>query len=298
MTPITKVDAHHHLWTFAAVEHYPMLSAPPARRYFGEVAGLQHEFGLEQFAALATPCNVVKSVYVESGFAPPEQEVAFVHALAGTNPFPHAVIGRADLAAADLGHRLDSDQRYPRFRGLRLFVNWDEDPLFRSAARGDLLQNPAWIEGYAELGRRGLLAEVMAMPSQLLDLAKVAERHPGTRLVINHAGSPVGRTPAENAAWRVGLQALAGLPQVTIKISGLGMFDHDWTPERIAPVVLEIIDIFGAERCLFASNFPVDGLHATYAEIWAAFETITLDLPRADRMALFHDNAVRLYQLA
>ncbi|MFO1068919.1 MAG: amidohydrolase family protein [Geminicoccaceae bacterium] len=78
---------------------------------------------------------------------------------------------------------------------------------------------------------------------------------------------------------------------------GLGMVDHRWTVESIRPFVLETIAIFGTGRCLFASNFPVDSLFSDYATLWRAFATITADFSAAERTALFHDNAVRLYRL-
>ena len=177
-------------------------------------------------------------------------------------------------------------------------VNWDDDPMFRSVADPALLRNAAWRGGYAELGHRGLIAEVMALPAQLRDLAEAAAVAPQTTLVLNHTGMPLGRTEADRRAWREGMQALASLPNAFVKISGLGMIDHDWTSESIQPVVDEAIAAFGVGRCIFASNYPVDGLHASYAAIWAACEVITSSRSEQDRAALFHDNAERIYRLA
>jgi predicted TIM-barrel fold metal-dependent hydrolase len=93
------------------------------------------------------------------------------------------------------------------------------------------------------------------------------------------------------------MRTLAAAPNVAAKISGLNMFHHDWTLELIRPFVLDTIEIFGVERCLFASNFPVDKLHADYGAIWQAFDQITADFSEPERRALFHDNAAGFYRL-
>lgn len=294
---IAKVDAHHHLWSFPPT-HHPALSAPPVERFYGNTAGLQHNFDVQDFAALAAQQNVIRSVYIESHFVPAIEETRFMDAIAETGPFPHAIIGSIDPASTDIDAQIDIHLQSTRFRGVRLTVNWDADPLFRSARQDGLLHDPAWQRGYARLGERGLSVEMMAMPSQLSELARLASASPGTTLIVGHCGLPARRTQDEDDAWRDGMRALAALPHVLVKISGLGMVDHRWTTESIAPLVRYLIDVFGAERCMFGSNFPVDGLHASYADIWTAFEEITSGLSSSDRAALFSETAMRVYRMS
>jgi len=97
--------------------------------------------------------------------------------------------------------------------------------------------------------------------------------------------------------WRDGMRGLAACANVNVKISGLGMFDHVWTAESIRPYVLETIATFGVERCMFASNFPVDRLHGSYRAIWEAFARITAGTSAAEQAALFRENARRIYRL-
>jgi predicted TIM-barrel fold metal-dependent hydrolase len=99
------------------------------------------------------------------------------------------------------------------------------------------------------------------------------------------------------AGWRKGMRELASCPNVAVKISGLGMTDHKWTMESIRPFVLETIEIFDVERCLFASNFPVDKLFGDYRSLWSAYDEITRKFSVGERSALFHDNALRVYRL-
>jgi predicted TIM-barrel fold metal-dependent hydrolase len=93
------------------------------------------------------------------------------------------------------------------------------------------------------------------------------------------------------------MAALAECPNAAVKISGLGRPGKPWTVEANGPVVRDAIEIFGAERCMFASNFPVDGLCATFDAIYSGFKEIVRDLPEADQRRLFHGNAVRIYRL-
>jgi predicted TIM-barrel fold metal-dependent hydrolase len=98
-------------------------------------------------------------------------------------------------------------------------------------------------------------------------------------------------------AWREGMRALAACPNVAVKISGLAMFDHQWSVESFRPYVLETIDTFGCERAMFASNFPVDRLFATYEGLWNAYLSIVQDLSDTEIDALVKSNAERIYRI-
>ncbi|MEO5641245.1 MAG: amidohydrolase family protein [Sphingomicrobium sp.] len=293
---IEKLDAHHHLWSVGS-PHYPMMGAPDTDRYIGNTGRLKHEFGAVEYKALAATRNVTRSVYVESAFVPHLEETAFVQAIADEHGFPSAIISRADLASPDLSRDLDIHMRSALFRGLRLMANWDEDPAYRGTPDPHLLDDPAWRRGYAELGERGLVAEVMVFPRQLTALARLAEELPDTRLVIGHGGIPLARTAAEVKQWHDGMAALARLPHLDVKISGLGMADHRWTLDGIRPLVERLIALFGPSRAMFASNWPVDALYSSWDMLWDAFDTITADLPEPDRAALFRGTAMRVYSI-
>lgn len=293
---IEKVDAHHHLWSLGSA-HYPLLTAPPIERFLGNTGRLRHEFGIDEFLRLARAQNVTGSVYVESHFEPAIEETAFVQAIADAHGFPHAIVGRVDLTSEDLGAALDVHMQSPLFCGIRIMVGADPDPKYNAAAEG-IMTTSAWRAGYREVGQRGLIAEVMAYPNQLANLADIAAEAPETPLVVGHAGMPLRRSAREHDIWVDGLSRLAAQPQVSVKISGLGMTDHGWTEDTIRPIVTHIIAQFTPARCMFASNFPVDGIHASYDRVWEAFDNITRGLPDADRTLLFRDTARRLYKIA
>ena len=130
-----------------------------------------------------------------------------------------------------------------------------------------------------------------------LAAARLAADFPRQLFVLNHCGSPVDRTSDGLRAWRQGLAALAANPNVRIKISDLVAYDHDWTLSSLAMVVEACLDSFGPGRAMFASDFPVAGLHATFDEVWDAFKAITAALSPDEQRALFFGTAADTYGL-
>ena len=136
--------------------------------------------------------------------------------------------------------------------------------------------------------------DLQVYPPQMGDAVALAQTHPDTSIILCHTGMPLDRDPDSLKLWRDGMKALAAQPNVTVKISGLGMFDHSWSVDSIRPYVLETIDHFGTERCMFGSNFPVDKLYSSFAAIYDAFKDITSGFSRAEQEALFAGNAERV----
>ena len=120
---------------------------------------------------------------------------------------------------------------------------------------------------------------------------------PDLQFILNHAGMPHGQGPEAFERWRRGMAKLAEAPNIAVKISGLGMLHHGATAEAIRPFVLEALAAFGAGRCMFASNFPVDKLRGGYGDLWAAYRAATADLGEDERRRLFHDTAARVYRI-
>jgi predicted TIM-barrel fold metal-dependent hydrolase len=157
--------------------------------------------------------------------------------------------------------------------------------------------DPAWRAGYALLAQHSLSFDLQTPYWHLGEAADLARAFPGTPIILNHTGLPADRSAAGLAAWRLGMERLAAEPNAVVKISGLGQPTRRWTVEANRSIVLDTIAIFGVDRCLFASNFPVDRLVADLDTIFGGFKAIVGGFPRADRVKLFHDNAVRLYRL-
>ena len=143
-------------------------------------------------------------------------------------------------------------------------------------------------------GGYDLAFDMMIYSGQLGDALDLASALPDTQIIVNHTGSPADRDDDAIAAWRSGMSALAGAANVAVKISDLGAYDHNWTTESTRPFIRHTIDAFGTERCMFASDFPVAGLHGGADAVYSSFKTIVVDFPETEQRALFHDNAAPL----
>jgi predicted TIM-barrel fold metal-dependent hydrolase len=147
------------------------------------------------------------------------------------------------------------------------------------------------------LAKYGLSFDLQCYPAQMVGLAPLIARHPDVPVIINHLGMPVIGDPDGIAQWRAGLETLAALPHVAIKLSGLGFIDRAWTLDSVRPFLLAAIELFGTHRCLFASDTPTDTLFAPIDRTMAAFHAIAADFSDDEQRDLFARNANRLYRL-
>jgi predicted TIM-barrel fold metal-dependent hydrolase len=295
------VDAHHHLWDLEA-NSYPWLK-PETRHPAGDLAPICKSYLLADFLEDARNLELVKSVHVQAEIdrADPARETAWLQRIAdtpGSGGFPHGIVAFADPADPKVEAMLEAHAGYPNVRGIRFLLNYEAGaPLYCATSRGDWLTDRQWRQGYALLQKYQLSFDLQIFWQQMTDAADLARAFPDIQLILNHTGMPRSRAPDYVANWRQGMRKLAEAPNVAAKISGLAMFHHGWTPEVIRPFVLDTIEIFGVERCMFASNFPVDKLQSSYDTLWNAFDRITADFSQDERRRLFHDNAVRYYRL-
>jgi predicted TIM-barrel fold metal-dependent hydrolase len=285
------VDAHHHLWDLDR-NLYPWLRAEPdPDAWVGDVTPIRRSYLVDEYVAEATACGVVRSVHVQAEWDPadPVGESRWLQRVADRHGFPHAIVGAARLEDPRVDEVLEGHLGFANVRGIRQMLDRDEG--LGLMARGD------WRRGLSRLAGYGLSFDLQVNPDQLAAAADLARSDPDLVLVLNHCGMPRDRSSAGFDLWRRGLRRLAEQPNVFAKISGLGMFDHAWTAESVRPLVEELFGSFGVARCVFASNFPVDKLYGSYAELVDAMTTLAAGLSPAERQAFFHDNAVRVYRL-
>ena len=290
------VDAHHHIWRMADL---PWLSGPPVPRIFGEYDAIRRDYSIEEYVAEATRAGVVQSVYVQTNWPPVRavEEVAWVQSVADRHGFPHAIVGFADLAAPDVEATIDALCAFPGLRGVRQQLHWHVDRRFRFAERPDLVNDPAWRRGLAAVGRRGLLFELQVFAGQMADSARLARDFPDLPLVLMHAGMLEDRSPAGWTHWREGMHALAACPNIVVKLSALGTFVRACAMDLWRPVIEETVAMFGPERCMFGSNFPVEKLWTSYADIVAVTAACLAHLGERDQAAIWRDTAARVYRL-
>jgi predicted TIM-barrel fold metal-dependent hydrolase len=292
------VDPHVHLWDTERVS-YPWL-AKPGMAYSGDNRLLPQNHDVVAFLRSAGDTAVLMTVNIEAIPADPLAEVHWLQSLADTPEnlgHPHGIVASADLSRPDAPQVLEQLSVYPNVRGIRQILNVHKDSRYNYVARNYLLERQ-WRANLQELVRRGWSFDLQIYPSQVPTALEVVGTNESLSFIINHAGMFVDRdSPQGYREWRDGLHRLAARPNTALKLSGFAMFDHHWTVESFRPYVLEAIDAFGTERCMFASNFPIDGLHASYGALWSAYAQIVGGMSAGERENLFVNNAIKYYRL-
>jgi predicted TIM-barrel fold metal-dependent hydrolase len=269
------------------------------KRFFGDPTPIQKNYLVADLLADAQDYELAASVHIQVGVAPDDelQETAWLQDISDSQGLPTALIPFCDLSDRNASLRLDAQRNYSGVRGVRQIVGRSDEE-DATTGSGSLLDDPVWREHLALLGDLELSFDLQMTPGQASRAAEALAIASATQVAICHCGSPWDQTATGLASWRRGMRILAELPNVSCKISGLGMFDHDWTVDSIRPIVESCIEMFGADRCMFGSNFPVDKLHASYQRIWQAFETICSGMSQSDQERLFGGTARDFYRIA
>ena len=300
--PVALVDAHHHLWQLDAGAHYPWLQEQydPARFMFGDYAALCRNFGVDDYRLAAQGAPVVASVHVEAERARDEAlaETRWLHEVAAAHGVPSAIVAWVDLLADDADERLAEQAAWPRVRGVRFKPRTAASPDAIIDGTSATLRDPRWPAALERLAAHGLSWDLRVPFWHLGDAAALLDDAPGVDVVLEHAGLPWDRSDAGLACWRRGMEGLAALPSVTVKISELGLRDAVWNDADNARIIRDTIAIFGWQRCLFASNFPVAGLRVSYPALLRTFAAAMTDLDEVARRAIWHDNAMRVYRIS
>jgi predicted TIM-barrel fold metal-dependent hydrolase len=295
--PKAIIDAHHHIWDLA--NDIPWLKHKRVPFRYGDYSTICHNYMPADYRADTAGWPVTGSVYVEAEWnrASAAQESRWVAAIAAQTGVPSAMVAWCDLASANAGELLSSYTSIPIVRGIRHKPAAVSSPADARRGTAGSMDDPAWRKGYALLAQTGLTYDLQT-PWWHLDAASdLARDFPDTHIIINHTGLPADRSPDALAAWRKALEIAAAQPNVAIKISGLGQPGRPWTAEANAPVIRDAIAIFGIDRAMFASNFPVDKLMSDFDTILSGFLIATADCTEVERDKLFHDNAARFYRL-
>jgi len=312
-------DPHHHLWDFrpepAAYQRYLLPDLAEDLRSGHHVR--------------STVFIEVKTRYRADG---PEEmrpvgEVAFVEGLATESA--RGTYGRAQVAAAIIGYAdlkrgeqvapvLEAMQAASpaRFRGIRHAVGWDPSPELANRDIQGVLSSDHYRAGARVLASMGLCLENSLYHPQLAELAAFARAVPDLTIILNHLGGLVRIGPYANRdddvlpAWRRGIAAVAACPNVMMKLGGVGQhrFGFNWHARAqpigseelataLAPLMHYCLAQFGPERCMFESNFPVDKVSYSYNVVYNAFKRLSTGYSAAERAAMFHDTAARVYRI-
>lgn len=290
------VDAHHHFWE-PRLGRQPWLRdgvAIPFR--YGNYEAIKRDYLPPDLLNDAAGLDIVGSVTMETEWeeADPVGEIEYVEGIADRFGLPTAAVAHASLQDATVDETLEALAAHDIVRAVRHKPGQAAGP---DRVRPTLLSDRAWQRGFAALAAHGLGFELQTAWWHLDEAGELFARHPETPVVVNHAALPSDRSPDALAAWRAAIGRIARLPQVSMKISGIGLPGVRWTAENNRPIVEGVTDAFGTDRIMFASNFPVDSLCGSYQDIYGGFLDLTAGWSRTEQLAAFAGNAVRTYRL-
>jgi predicted TIM-barrel fold metal-dependent hydrolase len=296
---IRIIDPHHHLWDLTHHEYKWLQRRPPEEGPDGDITPIAHDYFIADYLADTSAYELVKSVHVEAGWSGPDPvaETQWLQSIADVHGFPQGIVAYAALNESNVEHVLAGHRQYANTRGIRQILNWHSDPGKTYLSRPDLMQDSAWLRGFALLDKYRLRFDLQLYPTQMADAAELAAKHPDQPIILNHMGMPVDRDGEAVELWRRGMGLLAARENVSVKISGPFIGNRSWTVASLRPFVLETIELFGVDRVMLASNFPVDKLYRSFTAMYGAFEEVLAAFPAVERHAMFYANAERLYGL-
>jgi predicted TIM-barrel fold metal-dependent hydrolase len=290
------IDAHHHIWR---QKDLPWLLGPEQPRIFGPYRAIMRDYPLAEFAADTAGTGITKSVYVQANWAPnwAADEVAWVQSVADAGGMIAGIVGYADFTKPDLPAQLDRLKPYPLMRGIRQQFHWHENPLYRFAAHPDLCRDATVQANVARLTDYGWSFDLQVFAGQMAGAAELARACPQVTFILQHAGMKEDTSPAGHTAWAEGMKRLADCPNVVTKLSAFGTFIHRNDPAFIAEMIETTEGIFGADRCMFGSNFPIEKLWTSYTQLFHAIQDGAKSLSKKKQSAIFTDTAARVYRL-
>ena len=291
------VDAHVHLFD-RDLHRWLTNEKPPT--FEGDWTPIIGDYTLDAYLSDvgASMAQLLGFVHIEAGAHDPHQEAAAVERLAGKAAVPVSIVGGVDLSkpSAQVQGDLDALMRTPSLHGVRQILNTHVDPLY-NYVDVEYMDHPTWLANLGLLAGRGLSFDMQLYPTQFGRALQVIDANPNVVFIIDHAGMWADRHYTGWRQWRSGLAEIGKRDNVAVKISGLVSLDHNWTMNSLKPIMYTCLESFGIERCMLATNFPVDKLHSTYDELTGAYISAAEGLPDDEQDALFATNAQRYYHL-
>jgi predicted TIM-barrel fold metal-dependent hydrolase len=293
---LTVVDSHHHVWD-PTRHYYPWLcDEPPIAFRYGDYRAIRRPYLPPDYRADAAPYVIEKSVYVEAEWDPadPVGEMRFIDGLRREHGLPTVAVAQAWLDAPDAAAVLEQQAAFAFVRSVRHKPRANRSPT--DGAPGGMT-DARWRTGFAQLARNGLRFDLQTPWWHLAEATRLAGDFADTQIILNHAGLPADRSVEGLGGWTKAMRSFAACPNVAVKISGIGQPGQAWTVAANGAIVRTVIELFGPARCMFASNFPVDSVCASFATIFDGFREIVRDFSALEQRAMFRDNAVRLYAM-
>ncbi|MEM8837798.1 MAG: amidohydrolase family protein [Pseudomonadota bacterium] len=287
------IDAHHHIWRQADL---PWLLGPERPRIFGPYSAIKRDYPLEEYLNDIKGTGIDGSVYVQANWAPnwAVDEAQWVADEAERAGFPMAIVAFADMTRKDTRKTLERLKAVPGVRGIRHQFHWHENPLYRFATHPNLCEDETVIANIKSLADYDFSFDLQVFANQMPGAATLAKSAPGVTFILQHAGMYEDPSKEGRKNWLDGMKALAACENVVCKISGLGTFKRELDPTHIKDQVTTALKLFGPERCLFGSNFPIEKIWTPFHDL---FEAVKAAVPKKHHQSVFTETAARIYRV-
>jgi predicted TIM-barrel fold metal-dependent hydrolase len=295
---IAVVDCHHHLWDLDAHPDYPWLQqagaadAPPDAR-------LPRTYAAADYLRDMESVDLIACVHVEAGWrrSDPCSETAWLATQIASHGCPSVAVAYADLTADDVEAVLAKHSEFGFVRGIRMRLAETHRALLALRPDDNPMVDPRWRSGFARLKRYGFSFELQVAPPIMADAAALADAFPDTLIIISHLGFPMDRSADGSAAWRRALAELARRENVVVKLSGLAMMGLWPSQQNIADVVDHAVAVFGPNRVMFGTNYPVDLKNLNAEAHLRRHLELVAKFSAAEAAAMLGGNAVWVYRL-
>ena len=296
------VDAHHHIWIPEQVDPdlgYGWLRDIGSMKPFGDPTNIQRDYPWTEYINESAHHDVIASVYVQcdGAIADPVKETAWVQSVIDRPANQFGIVGLVNLAGEHAQSHIEAQCQFESFKGIRQILSYlDHEPQLCFSAE-HFLRNARWQEQFALIAENGLSFDLQLYPEQMQEAADFLSRYPSVPIVIDHLGSPYDQTAKGMSLWQDGIGILSQLNNVSIKLSGFGMFDKHWSNQTLQSIVDCLLINFGPERMMYGSNFPVDKLMATFDDTVLGIVRCIESAGEEAVSAVFQETAKRFYHL-
>eukprot|EP01084_Bolivina_argentea_P277687 474180_1 len=290
-------DPHHHLWnpsTNSWINQKHRLKTVPVIKSLENYS----YYGIDQFLSESKKYKLDSCVYLQCGYNDNIKEVEAMQSLYDKYGFPNGIIGYANLQSDNIEYILKKQMKYKNFRGIRPTIKYHQIyEQRRSAPNANIMMSPTFHNGLQLMSKYNLILELHLYPSQLKYASIIACSYPKLKMIINHCAYPLNEDIEEY--WNKGMELMSKCKNVFVKLSGWCIFDEHFNHDSMKYIIKKIVDLFGVNKCMFASNFPVDKPYGHYDMYWDLYIKILQELgfteTQIDKM--IHKNAIKIYKL-
>lgn len=293
-------DAHQHLWDYKFKYSHGWLNSN-SHPWTGDWSMLASSYLIEDYKSDIKNQNIDKSVHVEAEWNDDPGawgETIWLDQISKSHGFPNSIVGHLNLMNDNVEHiinkHLESSDLFNGIRHNQFNHDFDKDFIFSNI---NMLQSEKWMKNFKLLNKYNLSFDLGCFYNQLFDASIIAKDNSETKIILNHVGQPIKREVSEFDRWREGIKQISQNRNVYCKLSGVTMTDHKWSINSIREIFEYVIECFGVDRCMVASNFPVDKLFGSYDDIFNAYKEILQQYSFDENKKLFSENANKIYNI-